>query len=223
MIKMPHLYALKNAKKASQAYAALYAASHYKKNFIGVYYHPGTGRLLPVFNMPAPSPRHSWAFQEIQGAVLEESFRMLCPACGLCCARNSAAFAFPHELPPYYRDKLPRKSIPTKRYGELEILLLDTDTAGRCVFLDTETAKCALQEKGYMKPVNCMLHYCTMFAEKKGKIYVKIGLKRENKPIYREITEKEYLAIADKLRKKALKFASHEPSRNSLKNLHTPK
>ncbi len=200
------LYAL-TPQRGAENYAALYAASHYKDKLLGVYYDPRSGLYAPIFRMDKPRRRDAWAFRRVDPEILGRAYKMVCPACGLCCVRNSAAFAFLHEIPPETAAQQPIETVQTRHYGRLKIVLLDTGPAGRCILYDAERQLCSLQAAGIPKPVSCLIHYCTLFAVKGGELYLKVGARRDGTPIYRAASPEEIERISKKLSEKARRLA----------------
>jgi hypothetical protein len=65
-----------------------------------------------------------------------------------------------------------------------------------CIFYDAQRRACKLEElgKGY-KPVVCLLTYCTIFASRGGKLYLKAAARRVEGGwwlVYREVGEDEW-------------------------------
>jgi len=200
------VYALK-PQRGAENYAALYAASHYKDKLLGVYYDPQTRLYAPLFKIDRLRRRDSWAFRRVDPEIPRRAYRMLCPSCGLCCVRNSAAFAFPHEIPPGIAAQQPLETVQTRHYGPLKIVLLDTGPAGRCILYDADRQLCSLQAAGAPKPISCLIHYCTLFAVKEGRLYLKVGARRDGSPVYRAASPEEIETLSKKLSERARRLA----------------
>ncbi|RLE75118.1 MAG: hypothetical protein DRJ56_06255, partial [Thermoprotei archaeon] len=128
------LYALRPGRGWRSNYAALYVASLYKEGFRGVYYVPSLRLYAPVFEVEELPPAHEWAFMEVRVSQLNRAYRMVCMECGACCARNSGAFAFAHELTAEERASLEPEVVRAPRVGDILLYWLDRGPAGRCVF-----------------------------------------------------------------------------------------
>ena len=199
--RMP-LYALRPGRSWRENYAALYIASLYKGDLKGVYYIPSLRLYAPVFEVKELPPAHEWAFMEVRVSQLNRAYRMVCMECGACCARNSGAFAFAHELTAEERASLEPEVIRAPRVGDILLYWLDRGPAGRCVFFD-ERGKCVLGDR---KPVACLVYYCSLFAERGGKLYVKVAVRRDGTPVYRAASRTEAKRLARRLRARALAF-----------------
>ncbi len=211
MLKQP------NPKDPKLNYYLLYVASKHKRSLIGVYYIPSRKALSPVFKARPGEYFEEGAFEEIKSKELEESYKMICiPGCGWCCERNSGAFAFEHEM----------KHIVAKLYGgditnlEMEIgrpidmewvdtlvgpkriYRLDLGPAGRCIFY--RDGKCVLDTLKVEKPIICLVTYCSLYAEKGGKKYIKVAVKKAGDlyiPVYREVSDEEFERIVKRLQR----------------------
>ncbi|RLE80247.1 MAG: hypothetical protein DRJ51_06205 [Thermoprotei archaeon] len=196
-------------EKPSWNYFLLYTASRLKRFYKGTYYIPGR-TLLPVFVLPRRLV--DWrAFEEVSPRVLRESFKMICVNCGLCCMENCGAFMFSNE---YFETKaslgldviLPYKTVRASYVGELQVYALDVEARGRCYFYSFGEG-CRLKKA---KPIICLIHYCTLLAEKGGRKYVKVSVKKTNSgdlPIYRAVSDERFKEIVAQLKEKALRKA----------------
>ncbi len=178
-------------------------AARLKRKLVGVYYSPQLRRLLAVFKV-APGDRvDEEVFERLDSSILEAAYRMECPpGCGRCCAKFSGAFALDAEvgeLPPEFRQRVeaqPSRLVRTRR-GYVRVYELGTGPAGMCIFYNAERRACRLEEelgRGY-KPVVCLLTYCTVFASRGGKLYLKAAARRvgEGRELaYREVSEEEW-------------------------------
>ena len=207
------LYALRPRRNWRWNYAALYVASHYKDKLMGVYYFPSTGLYAPVFSIKDLPGRHRWAFVEIRKSEVSRAYKMICVECGACCARNSGAYAFPHELTTEERESLPFEVLSLPRVGDVLVYWLDVKTAGMCAFYDEKKNTCAVEDR---KPIACLVHYCTLFAERKGEVYVKVAVKKDGKIVYRRSTRTEIRKIAKRLRGRVRAFTGRIPRETDL-------
>lgn len=196
---MPRYYMLKQPTGSVKwDYFLLYIAAKLKKFYIGTYYIPRYQVLAPVFRITPGTPVDLRALDPVPEDVLRESYRMLCVECGWCCVRDSGAFVLENELKDL-RDYLDRPLDFTwveTLVGPLKVYHLDLDPGGKCIFYE---GRCRLPPE--KKPIICLIHYCSLFAERQGRKYVKIAAKRvgEKKvvPIYREVSEEEFRKIVD--------------------------
>ncbi|RLF23469.1 MAG: hypothetical protein DRN15_03690 [Thermoprotei archaeon] len=201
-------YALKRPSEEEEwNYFLLYMASLRKRYFIGTYYIQEWNLYTPVFKMP-PTIVDKRAFTPIEKEVLDNAYRMVCIGCGRCCARSSGAFAFEHEIEEF-KDKLPIEVdlldwfyVRLSYVGDVKVFRLDKGVAGSCVLYDVKKRWCILAEEE--KPVICIIHYCSLYAERRGKYYVKVAVKRrynELIPIYKEAQGKVLRRIKSMLRR----------------------
>ncbi len=198
------LYALRPGRTWRGNYAALYIASLYKDRLKGVYYVPSSRLYAPVFEIDELPPAHEWAFEEVRVSQLNRAYKMVCVKCGACCVRNSGAFAFAHELTAEERASLPFEVIRVPRVGDLLVYWLDTGPAGRCYFYDEEKNLCRIEDR---KPIVCLVHYCTLFAERDGHLFVKVAVKRDGSLVYRRASRGEVKRLAGVLRARARAFS----------------
>ena len=182
---MGKVYVLREPRSGDEAWNiyALREAARLKRWFMGVYYSPRLGRLLAVFK-PTPGTHVNTAvFEEMGESVLRDAYRMECPeGCNRCCVMRSGAFMLDVEvrgLPDELRSRVMRQPSYTVKTpgGRVRVYRLDTGPMGRCIFFDMERGGCALErllgKKG--KPIVCMLTYCTLFASRGGRLYLKTG------------------------------------------------
>jgi hypothetical protein len=162
---------------------ALREAARLKRWFHGVYYSPQLRRLLAVFKPTPGTHVNRLVFEELPESVLRDAYRMECPeGCNRCCVIHSGAFMLDVEakmLPPSIREiveQQPRETLHTPG-GKVRVYRLDTEPMGRCIFFDVAKGRCMLEEKlgRHMKPIVCLLTYCTVFASRGGKLYLKTG------------------------------------------------
>ena len=199
------LYALKEPRddKAWNIYA-LREASKLKKWLLGVYYHPDLKRLLVVFNPTPGTHINKLVFEDISERLIHESYKMECPeGCGRCCVIQSGAFILSSEvdeLPEDMKVRLKVQPVETVKTmgGPVKVYKLGTGPMGMCMFFNPSTAKCILEELGgkHLKPIICLITYCTVFASRNGKLYLKTGYKELSDGriamYYREATPEEW-------------------------------
>ncbi|MEZ0345361.1 MAG: YkgJ family cysteine cluster protein [Infirmifilum sp.] len=208
---MPY-YALREPTgREEQDLHSLAKAASVKQSLLGVYYSPRLRRLLAVFE--APSNPDVEVFEEVDPEVVREAYKMECPRCGYCCAVNSGAFILDRELeklPEQARlvvEEQPSRTVQTP-HGAVRVYHLGTGPRGSCVFYNPQTRECLL-EKNYgklHKPIICLLTYCTVFASKNGKPYLKAAVKKLKDtwlPVYREATEEQWTTTAEKMASRA--------------------
>ncbi len=206
---MVELYALKEPTGDLEwDYFLLWEAARLKKFYVGTFYVPKLHRLLAVFKPTPGAYISNLAFEKIDSSLLRDAYRMICiPGCGKCCEADSGAFILGNELrdiPKKPREKLPSFSIVI--YGRsIRVYKLDIGPRGRCIFYDEVSGGCRLEGfRGTIKPIICLIHYCTVFAEKKDTKYVKVAVKRiDNKyiPIYKPVDDEEWKNILRNLEK----------------------
>ena len=177
-------------------------AARLKRKLVGVYYSPKLLRLLALFKVSHSDRVDDEVFERVDPSLLEEAYRMECPpGCGKCCAKFSGAFALDvevEELPSEVGQRVraqPSRLVRTRR-GYVRVYELGTGPAGMCIFYDAQRRACKLEElgKGY-KPVVCLLTYCTIFASRGGKLYLKAAARRVEGGwwlVYREVGEDEW-------------------------------
>ncbi len=208
---MAKIYVLKEPRKSREwNIYALREAARLKKWFIGVYYSPELKRLLVAFKPTPGTHVNLQVFEELGESVLRNAYRMECPrGCNRCCVFRSGAFMLENEvkmLPPELQVKVleqPSELVWTPG-GPVRVYRLDTETMGRCIFFDVEKGECMLERYGkHLKPVICLITYCTVFATKNGKLYLKTGYKvlPNGRVImtYREVNEKEWNAAVKRM------------------------
>ena len=181
----------------------LVAAAVNHRRLVGVYWLPGAQRLAAVFRDPVDS---YGAFERISERDLENSYKMECPrGCGLCCAVNSGAFILDIELrrlPRQLRgvvERQPYREVETS-IGRVRVYKLGTARAGRCIFFNTRTGGCRLEERlgRKAKPIICRLTYCTLFATgRQGRM---LRIPGSSTPKYRPATKSEWLRAIEELR-----------------------
>ncbi len=164
----------------------LWYVAKLRRHYIGTYYFEDTNSLHPVLELDAHKLRElpKRLFQPIDPKLLEESYRMVCiPRCGACCERNAGAFAFDFELHRLGLDilQLTRcEKLKLLNGVETTVCELPQDVQGACVFYDRDGRRCRVHS---IKPVICLVSYCSLVAEKHGSLYVKASMER-GKPIY---------------------------------------
>lgn len=163
------------SKNSAWNYFLLYKASRLKKYYRGTYYVPGK-TILPLFHLPL-NRIDERAFMKASRRDLEEAYKMVCINCGLCCVENSGAFAFEHEyrlIKKFTETYLPSIEVKAVYVGKLRIYKLDVGPRGRCILYDASKG-CLVH--GQLKPIICVIQYCSFFAEKKGEKYIKVPSK----------------------------------------------
>jgi len=200
---------------------SLREAARLKGSLLGVYYSPQLRRLLAVFRV-APDTRVDEAFFErIDPSLLERAYRMECPGgCGRCCAIFSGAFILDVEverLPDEVRRAVelqPSRLVETPR-GPVRVYSLDTGPAGRCIYFDPQRCACRLEELGRgHKPIVCLLTYCTLFASRGGKLYLKVRAREVGgryEMIYREATEEEWRWAVERMARSWRRAEARQP------------
>jgi hypothetical protein len=201
---MGKIYVLKEPgrDKAWNIYA-LREAARLKKWFVGVYYSPRLKRLLAVFKPTPGTHVNMLVFEELGESVLRDAYKMECPrGCNRCCVFRSSAFMLDIEvskLPPEIRERVLRQPSELVRTpgGPVRVYRLDTESMGRCIFFDVEKGECSLERLGReYKPIVCLLTYCTVFASRNGKLYLKTGYRRlpdgRVEMFYREVSREEW-------------------------------
>ena len=185
-------------------------AARLKKWFIGVYYSPRLKRLLVAFKPTPGTHVNMQVFEEIGESVLEDAYRMECPrGCNRCCVFRSGAFMLENEvkmLPPELQTRVlsqPSELVWTPG-GPVRVYRLDTEPMGRCIFFDVERGECMLERYGkHVKPVICLITYCTIFATRGGKLYLKTGYKLlpggRVVMSYREVSREEWEAAVKRM------------------------
>ncbi|MEM4688819.1 MAG: hypothetical protein QXH65_06785 [Thermofilaceae archaeon] len=184
-------------------------AARLKGSLIGVYYNPQLRRLLAVFKVPPDARLDESVFERVDPSVIEASYRMECPkGCGRCCAVFSGAFVLDVEirkLPSEVRQRIeaqPSRLVETVR-GLVRVYELGTGPAGRCIFFNVKQRSCQLESYGRScKPIICLLTYCTIFASRSGRLYLKVRAREVHgryEMIYREATEEEWRRAIESL------------------------
>ncbi len=198
------IYVLKEPRRNDKEWNvyALREAARLKKWFTGVYYNPRLGRLLAVFKPTPGTHINKLVFEELGESMLKDSYKMVCPkGCSRCCTIHSGAFIIEDEvrlLPTNLQAKVMEQPSVLLRTpgGPIRVYRLDTGSMGRCIFLDIERGTCILEEGGkYLKPIVCLITFCTVFAEKNGEKYLKTGYTIHNKKVvllYRRVGGKEW-------------------------------
>ncbi len=208
---MAKVYVLKEPTREPEwNYFLLWEAARIKKYYVGTYYVPRLNRLLAVFK-PTPGTYVSdLAFEGMDFSIIRDGYKMICiPGCGRCCEANSGAFILGNEVKLIPRklakfDQLP--SFTLSVYGrKIKVYRLDVGPRGRCIFYDEEAGGCILDRfEKYRKPVICLIHYCTVFAERNGERYIKVSVKYDGKsyvPVYRHVSDDEWEGILRNLHK----------------------
>lgn len=198
------LYALKQPPGDwSSDVELLVAAAVNRRRLVGVYWLPGSRRLVAVFRDPVDE----WgAFERVSQDELRRGYKMECPrGCGYCCALNSGAFVLDVELgklPRWARrvvERQPYREVETKS-GRVKVYRLGTKPGGACVFFNPETGGCKLEERAgrEAKPIICRLTYCTLFAtSSEGRM---LRIPGSQVPKYRPATRKEWEEAVKELR-----------------------
>ena len=103
------------------------------------------------------------------------------------------------QLPPELRERVLRQPSELVRTpgGPVRVYRLDTEAMGRCTFFDVEKGECIIERYGkYLKPIVCLLTYCTVFATRSGKLYLKTGYRSlpgsRAEMFYQEVSRDEW-------------------------------
>ncbi|ALU12226.1 hypothetical protein EYM_01605 [Ignicoccus islandicus DSM 13165] len=161
----------------SYDYWLLKQASLARRYYIGTFYVPSKNLYSPVFRrIGKADPK---AFLTITARELRDSYKMVCiKGCGQCCERNSNAVIFEEEareLGIQIRDK-PSFEVELVDGSKLKVYRLDTRRNGQCVFYNRRRKTCSL---GRNRPILCVIHYCSAFAERvengRKVMYVKVS------------------------------------------------
>jgi hypothetical protein len=210
---MGKIWVLKEPRRRDRAWNlyALREAARLKRWFVGVYYSPRLGRLLAVFKPTPGTHVNKLVFEEMGESVLRDAYRMECPqGCNRCCVIHSGAFMLDVELrmlPDDLRrivEQQPKEVVRTPG-GKIRVYRLDTEPMGRCIFFDVERGRCMLEERlgKHGKPIVCLVTYCTVFASRNGRLYIKTGYRTRSdgrvEIIYREVSEKEWRAMVSRM------------------------
>ncbi|KSW12141.1 hypothetical protein CF15_05075 [Pyrodictium occultum] len=181
---MGKIYVLREPRRGDRAWNiyALREAAWLKRWFQGVYYSPRLKRLLAVFKPTPGTHVNMLVFEEMGESVLSDAYRMECPrGCNRCCVFRSGAFILENELrrlPVEVQERIrsqPSELVRTPG-GPVRVYRLDTGPMGRCIFFDVEEGRCMLEDYGkHAKPIVCLLTYCTVFATRGGRLYLKRG------------------------------------------------
>ncbi len=209
---MGKVFVLREPRKGNREwnFYALREAARLKRWFDGVYYSPRLHRLLAVFRPTPGTHVNMLVFEEIGESILADAYRMECPkGCNRCCVIHSGAFILDVEvrmLPDEVKSvvlRQPRETIITPG-GKVRVYRLDTEAMGRCIFFDVESGECKLEVYGkHLKPVVCLLTYCTVFASKDNRLFLKSGYKELRSGgvliYYREVNEKQWKRMVDRM------------------------
>ncbi len=237
---MAKIWVLREPRRGDRAWNiySLREAARLKRWFDGVYYSPRLRRLLAVFRPTPGTHVNRLVFEEMSDSVLRDAYRMECPEdCNRCCVIHSGAFMLDLEarqLPPELRERVLRQ--PSEKLvtpgGKVRVYRLDTEPMGRCIFFDVEKGRCMLEELygRRFKPIVCLLTYCTVFATRGGKKYLKAGYRVHRdgsvEIIYREASDEEWRRMVARmgsvwrryrrvyLAKKAEEEAAEEPAKS---------
>ncbi len=202
---MGKVWVLREPRRGDRAWNiyALREAARLKKWFAGVYYSPRLRRLLAVFKPTPGTHVNRLVFEEMSESVLRDAYRMECPrGCNRCCVIHSGAFMLDVEarqLPEELRSivlKQPSERVLTPG-GKIRVYRLDTEPMGRCIFFDVEQGECMLERMlgRTRKPIVCLLTYCTVFATRNNRLYLKEGyreIKGGIELLYREVSREEW-------------------------------
>ncbi|UXD22597.1 hypothetical protein IPA_06565 [Ignicoccus pacificus DSM 13166] len=206
MIKI--YYALKppNGTKAYDFWL-LKQASKARKFYMGTYYIPSKKLYVPVFKrIGGADPR---AFLEVKPSELRSAFKMVCiEGCGQCCERNSNARIMESEVEQLGIELRNKPSYTLKLIDgtEEKIYRLDTRKGGQCAFYNPSRKRCVLGKK---KPILCLIHYCTAFAERveggRKRKYVKVSSKflpeGRVEMVFEPVSEEEWEEIKKMVRR----------------------
>ena len=212
VILMGKIWVLKQPRSGDREWNiyALREAARLKRWFRGVYYSPRLKRLLAVFKPTPGTHVNRLVFEEMGESVLRDAYRMECPSgCNRCCVIHSGAFMLDIEvrmLPPRLRrivESQPSEVVYTPG-GKVRVYRLDTEPMGRCIFFDVEKGRCRLEaELGRAaKPIVCLLTYCTVFATKGGKRFIKTGYRVTRSGVemhYREVDDAEWERMVSRM------------------------
>jgi len=142
---------------------------------IGVFYIPNLGDVVPVLDAPAPLPKPF--FYPLDERILNEAYEMVCiDGCGACCEVRSGAFAFREELEELaheYGFNIKFSRCEKMRLVTGEVVEICEVSKGTCPFYDESSRKCLVYR---LRPIICRIHYCTLVARRKGKLYIKSGV-----------------------------------------------
>ncbi len=202
---MGKVWVLREPRRGDRAWNiyALREAARLKKWFVGVYYSPRLRRLLAVFKPTPGTHVNRLVFEEMSESILHNAYRMECPrGCNRCCVIHSGAFMLDVEarqLPEELRSivlKQPSERVLTPG-GKVRVYRLDTEPMGRCIFFDVERGECMLErmQGKTRKPIVCLLTYCTVFATRNNRLYLKEGYRETRGGIellYREASREEW-------------------------------
>ena len=205
---MPYYALLEPTGEESYDLFLLYKACKYKSFFYGTFYFPRRRELRPVFRIPRVDIRDD-IFERVPASEVEDAYRMLCVKCGRCCVMDSGAFAFKDEI---FRimNKLgipmdfPSREVRVHRVGRVLIYDLAIKEGGRCYFYTPEGCLIERQAPWRLKPMICLIHHCSVFAERRGKLYIKVSVRREGRkfvPVYREVSQEEFDRVAEGVRR----------------------
>jgi len=202
---MPYYALLDPTGEESYDLFLLYKAKKYKRFFLGMFYLPRRRRLAPVFKIPWEVGDE--VFEVMPSTEVDDAYRMLCVSCGRCCALNSGAFAFEDEIPPVL-EKLGQRSLPLREVsiysvGSSKLYELASGPGGSCVFYTPEGCEIELKLSWSSKPIVCLIHYCSLFAERRGESYVKVGVKwvdGKPVPVYQRVAKSELDRMAERER-----------------------
>ncbi len=139
-------------------------ASAAREYYIGTFYIPSRNLYSPVFKRIGEADAR--AFLTVSRKELENSYKMICiKGCGQCCERNSNAIIMEdeaRELGIEIRNK-PSFEVKLIDGSVLRAYRLDTRKGGQCVFYNRKRKTCSL---GRRRPILCVIHYCSAFAER---------------------------------------------------------
>ncbi|AEM39638.1 hypothetical protein Pyrfu_1784 [Pyrolobus fumarii 1A] len=221
---MGKVYVLREPRKKDWNIYALREAARLKKWFIGTYYSPRLKRLLIAFKPTPGTHVNRLVFEEMNESLLRESYQMVCPpGCGRCCVAKSGAFMLDIEvtkLPPELQLKLeaqPKERILTPG-GVVTIYYIGTGPGGRCIFYNAQQRRCMLEAQygKEAKPIICLIEYCTVFAERNGKKYLKTGYKVTDNGVlmfYRSVGGDEWKAAIRRMARLTERIAKAERRR----------
>lgn len=217
---MAKVYVLKEPRRGNKAWNiyALREAARLKKWFDGVYYSPRLKRLLAVFRPTPGTHVNLEVFEEINESLLNDAYRMECPrGCNRCCVFRSGAFMLENEvrnLPAKLQEivlKQPSELVKTPG-GWVRLYRLDTEAMDRCIFFDVEEGGCGLERLGgrTLKPIVCLLTYCTVFATRNGEKYLKTGYRElpdgKVEIYYKRVSDDEWRRMIRRMASTWLRF-----------------
>lgn len=190
------LYILKKPTgRKSYDFYLLYEASKFKSRYKATYYIPSLKYIAPVFYLEDYEVNPD-VFEPIDKETLSKSYKLICVRCGLCCVHSSAAFAFEHELKAIKSECYPDLDyslfnfyyVNIPKYGAVKVYELSQPPQGKCFFY--QYGGCPIPKR--LKPIICLIQYCSLFAEREGKVYMKVASRSDGTPVYKPINMKKF-------------------------------